>query len=192
MTDYIKLYKGIGRAAWGYFFVYFDLKFNAVSFTPSFIGFLLLLSAIDLLSEEERELNLLHTLGAILTVWNLVSWLASFAAIDLDGLLHVVDIVIGVSNIYFHFQFVTNLASIAAKYQSEGQELDAKLLAYRSVQTVMHTVAIVLINLTQRTDFLGEYTETIGVCATIVIAIMYLLITVLLMKALFELRKCLA
>ena len=136
MTDYQKLYTGIGRAAWGYFFIYFDFNINTVSILPSFIGYLLFLSAINYLCDEERELNLLRTLVTILTVWHIASWLASWASIDLDGMLQVVDIIIGVVNIYFHFQLLTNLASIAAKYQSEDYELDEKLLRYRTLQTI--------------------------------------------------------
>ncbi len=98
MTAYQKLYTGIGRAAWGYFFIYFDFNINTVSILPSFIGYMLFLSAINCLCEEERELNLLRTLGVILTVWHVASWLASWGSIDLDGMLQVVDIIIGVVN----------------------------------------------------------------------------------------------
>ena len=68
MTDYHKLYTGIGRAAWGYFFIYFDINLNTVSILPSFIGYLLFLSAINYLCDEQRELNLLRTLGVILAL----------------------------------------------------------------------------------------------------------------------------
>ena len=105
---------------------------------------MLFLSAINCLCEEERELNLLRTLGVILTVWHVASWLASWGSIDLDGMLQVVDIIIGVVNIYFHFQLLTNLASIATKYQSADDELDAKLLRYRTLQTVMLTAVIIV------------------------------------------------
>ena len=47
MTDYQKLYDGISRAAWGYFFVYFDL--NIVDILPDFVGYILFLYAINLL-----------------------------------------------------------------------------------------------------------------------------------------------
>ena len=90
MTAYQKLYTGIGRAAWGYFFIYFDFNINTVSILPSFIGYMLFLSAINCLCEEERELNLLRTLGVILTVWHVASWLASWGSIDLDGIFHTV------------------------------------------------------------------------------------------------------
>ena len=184
MTDYQKLYTGIGRAAWGYFFIYFDINLNTFSILPSFIGYLLFLSAINHLCDEERELNLLRTLGIILTVWHIASWFASFGAIKLDGMLPAVDIIIGVVNIYFHFQLLTNLASIAAKYQPEGYELDAKLLRYRTMQTVMLTAVIIL-------GYLAKWQTELVTVISVGMIIVYLIVTVLLMKALFDLRRCL-
>ena len=182
MTDYQKLYTGIGRAAWGYFFIYFDINLNTFSILPSFIGYLLFLSAINHLCDEERELNLLRTLGIILTVWHIASWFASFGAIKLDGMLPAVDIIIGVVNIYFHFQLLTNLASIAAKYQSEDHEFDAKLLRYRTMQTVMLTAVIIL-------GYLAKWQTELVTVISVGMIIVYLIVAVLLMKALFDLRR---
>ena len=182
MTDYQKLYTGIGRAAWGYFFIYFDINLNTVSILPSFIGYLLFLSAINHLCDEERELNLLRTLGIILTVWHIASWFASFGAIKLDGMLPAVDIIIGVVNIYFHFQLLTNLASIAAKYQSEDHEFDAKLLRYRTMQTVMLTAVIIL-------GYLAKWQTELVTVISVGMIVVYLIVAVLLMKALFDLRR---
>ena len=182
MTDYQKLYTGIGRAAWGYFFIYFNINLNNVSILPSFIGYLLFLSAINCQCEEERELNLLRTLGVILTVWHIASWLASWGSIDLNGTLQVVDIIIGVVNIYFHFQLLTNLASIAAKYQSEDHEFDAKLLRYRTMQTVMLTAVIVL-------GYLAKWQVELVTFVSVGMIIAYLIVAILLMKTLFDLRR---
>ena len=182
MTDYQKLYTGIGRAAWGYFFIYFDINLNTVSILPSFIGYLLFLSAINHLCDEERELNLLRTLGIILTVWHIASWFASFGAIKLDGMLPAVDIIIGVVNIYFHFQLLTNLASIAAKYQSEDHEFDAKLLRYRTMQTVMLTAVIIL-------GYLAKWQTELVTVISVGMIIVYLIVAILLMKPLFDLRR---
>jgi len=184
MTDYQKLYSGISKAAWGYFFLYFNINFNNVSVLPSFVGYLLFLSAIKLLKEEERELSLLHTLGVIMALWTGVEWLASFLGLNLEGMWQFIDIIISLVNLYFHFQFLTNLASIAAKYQSEGNELDAKLLRYRTLQTVMLTAIEVIIRFQ---PWLSEAWTVISICMLIV----YLIAGICLMKALFDLRKCL-
>ena len=184
MTDYQKLYSGISKAAWGYFFLYFNINFNNVSVLPSFVGYLLFLSAIKLLKEEERELSLLHTLGVIMALWTGVEWLASFVGLNLEGMWQFIDIIISLVNLYFHFQFLTNLASIAAKYQSEGNELDAKLLRYRTLQTVMLSAIEVIICFQ---PWLSEAWTVISICMLIV----YLIAGICLMKALFDLRKCL-
>ena len=184
MTDYQKLYSGISKAAWGYFFLYFNINFNNVSILPSFVGYLLFLSAIKLLKEEERELSLLHTLAVIMALWTGVEWLASFVGLNLEGMWQFIDIIISLVNLYFHFQFLTNLASIAAKYQSEGYELDAKLLRYRTLQTVMLTAIEVIIRFQ---PWLSEAWTVISICMLIV----YLIAGICLMKALFDLRKCL-
>lgn len=184
MTDYQKIYSGISKAAWGYFFLYFNINFNNVSILPSFVGYLLFLSAINLLKDEERELSLLHTLAVIMALWTGVEWLASFVGLNLEGMWQFIDIIISLVNLYFHFQFLTNLASIAAKYQSEGYELDAKLLRYRTLQTVMLTAIEVIIRFQ---PWLSEAWTVISICMLIV----YLIAGICLMKALFDLRKCL-
>ena len=184
MTDYQKLYSGISKAAWGYFFLYFNLNFNNVSILPSFVGYLLFLSAINLLKDEERELSLLRTLAVIMALWTGVEWLASFVGLNLEGMWQFIDIIISLVNLYFHFQFLTNLASIAAKYQPEGYELDAKLLRYRTLQTIMLTAIEVVLCFQ---PWLSEAWTVISVCMVIV----YVIAGICLMKALFDLRKCL-
>ena len=184
MTNYQKLYDGISKAAWGYFFIYFNININAVSLIPSFIGYLLFLSAIEYLQEEERELSLLHTLGVILVVWHSVAWITSWFSFNLDGAWQFIDIIISLVNLYFHFQLLTNLASIATKYQPAGYELDAKLLRYRTLQTVMLTAILII---TRLHPWLSEVWTYISV----VMLIVYLIAGICLMKALFDLRMCL-
>lgn len=186
MIDRQKLYDGIGKAAWGYLFIYFNINLGTVNILPAFVGYLLFLSAIKLLSDEERELKLLETIGALLMLWHLAAWVvASFAAIDLDGIVPIADIIASVINIYFHFQLLTNLASIAAKYQPEGEGLDRSILNCRTFQTIMLTAAIILLRLTSPDNFVGAYTS-IG------IAILYLIAAAVMMNTLFDLRRCFA
>ena len=184
MINYQKLYDGISKAAWGYFFIYFNININTVSLIPSFVGYLLFLSAIECLKEEERELSLLHTLGVILAAWHGIAWLASWIPFNLDGAWQFIDIIISLVNLYFHFQLLTNIASIATKYQPEGYEQDAKLLRYRTLQTVMLTAILII---TRLQPWLSEVWTYISV----VMLIVYLIAGICLMKALFDLRRCL-
>ncbi len=184
MTDYENLYGGIGKAAWGYFFIYFNINLGSVSILPAFVGYLLFLSAIEDLCGEERELNLLKTLVAILALWHGVSWLASLGGTSIDGIFPMFDIIVGVVNIYFHFQLITNLASIARKYQSQEDNLGEKLLSLRTLQTLMLTAVIIL-------GYFSKWTQDFGEFISVCIIIIYLIAGILLMRTLFKLRNSL-
>lgn len=184
MTDFKKLYDGISRAAWGYFFIYLDININSVSLLPSFVGYLLFLSAIGKLEDEERELSLLRTPGVILVLWHLAEWLLSWGSFELDGAWQFIDIIVSLVNLYFHFQLLTNLAAVAARYQPDGMELDTKLLRYRTGQTVLLTAITVI---TRFYPILSELWAVISV----VMLIVYFILSICLMKTLFSLRKCL-
>lgn len=182
--DYENRYTGIGKVAWGYFFVFIDFKINSVSLLPAFVGYLMFLSAIYYLNEDERELGLLKPLGAILALWHGINWLLSFGGVSLSGLWQVADILVGMVNLYFHFQFLTNLSSIAKKYQPEGYTLDAELLRYRTVLTVLQTAMMVNAYLAK---WLGDFAVLLSIAALVVC----LVVIIALMKVLFELRRCL-
>ena len=46
MTQRQTLYAGVSRAAWGYFFLYFDIRLGQLNILPEFGAYLLFLSAI--------------------------------------------------------------------------------------------------------------------------------------------------
>lgn len=184
MTDYKNLYDGISKVAWGYFFLYFNININNVSILPSFIGYILFLSAINNLRNEERDLALLRTLGILLAFWHVAEWVAGGGGVDLDGSSQFIDIIVCLMNLYFHFQLITNLASLAAKYQPDGMEQDAKLLRYRTLQTVMLTGIMSL-------TILEPWFAEAWVYISLILSFVYLIAGICLMKALFDLRRCL-
>lgn len=184
MTDYQRLYNGISKAAWGYFFLYFNFNIGTLNVIPSFVGYLLFLSAIKLLKEEERELSLLSTLGFILTVWAVIEWIGSLVSVDVNGMWQFADIVISLVNLYFHFQLLTNMASIAVKHQSAGYELDSRLLRYRTLQTIMLTASEIV-------TYVQSWLSLEWPYISIIMMLVYVIAGICLMKALFELRKAL-
>lgn len=182
MTHRQTLYDAISKAAWGYFFLYFDLKLNSVSVLPSFVGFLLFLSAIKLIKEERRDLELLWPLGTLLAVWHGGNWLASWLGTSLDGLFPMVDLIISLAGVYFHFQMLTDFAALAARYQQPEQDLDRRLLKWRTRQTLLLT-AISLCAYPLR--FLTELWEP----TLIVLAIAGFITSLCIMFTLFDLRR---
>ena len=182
MIDYEKTYDGISKAIWGYFFLYFDINLGTISILPSFIGYILFLKAIDLLEEEERELSLLKTLGLILVVWDVVEWLAKCVDYSFGNKWQFVTLIAGLLNMYFHFQFLTNIASIATKHQEENCAYDKTLLSCRTIQTLMLTVFLVVTNL----SFIPE---DILIYPTFILAIIYIIVCIYIMATLNGLRK---
>lgn len=183
MTDCGKLYNGITKAIWGFIFLYFDINCGAVSILPSFVGYILFLSAIRDLQEEERELALLRTIGILLTVWHFIVWVTPLFSIDIAKQSGFLTTIVGLINLYFQFQFLTNIASIAAKVQLEDDALHTRLLKLRTAQTVMLTAMIVLGLLFQ------GYTE-VWVYISFALGAVYIIVSISIIRALALLGRC--
>ena len=182
MTDYTKVYNGISKVIWGYFFLYFNINLGTISILPSFVGYFLFSGAIDLLKDEERELSLLKPLCMILGVWEGIEWLANCVGYIFDEKWQFVNLMIGLLNLYFHFQFITNLASIAIKHQKEGCIYDKKLLKYRTILTILQTIFIVF------TAF-NFIPEEVLIYITLALGIVFVIVCIGMMVILNQLRK---
>lgn len=181
MSDSRKLFHGLDRAAWGYFFLYFNINIGRVNLLPPFVGYLLFLSALKLMEHEEQELRLLRLLAILMALWHGVDWVVTSLGGNLYG-LQFIDLVRNVVNLYFHFQFLTDLASIARRYQPEDADLAGWLLRCRTLQTLMLTIVW---SLTYFSKYFGDYWGLIsgGIAAAYVIA------GVFIMRAIFALRR---
>lgn len=181
------VYSGLSNAAWGYFFLHinFNLGFNqaSVNVLPRFVGWLLLLSACRKLAGERRDLPLLRPLGWLLAAWTGADWLLNWAGQTIDGHILFLDLLVSAAAIYFHFQFLTDMAALAQQYQPEGDDLDRRLRRRRTVYVLVITLINVLVHLPmgRRTDslaYLGVGLAAVGVLAALFV-----------MTGLFALRK---
>lgn len=178
------LYRGLSHGAWGYFFLHFDFNLGTVSIFPRFAGFLLLLSAINKLSGERRDLSLLRPLAALLAAWNGLDWLASWAGGDIDGHILFLDLMMTVANLYFHFQFLTDMAALAGQYQPAGDDLDRRLRRRRTAYVVLTTVIALILNLPE--GLLGDWQRWMAMGMAVIACI----VAVFVMTGLFGLRRC--
>lgn len=144
MIDPNLLYTGLSQAAWGYFFVSVDFNLNGVSVLPRFVGWLLLLSASGKLSAVRRELSLLRPLCALLAAWCFGDWLLSWGGGDIDGRFPFLDLVVAVTALYFHFQFLTDMAGLAERYQLDNGNLPAHIRCHRTAYTLLITIISLL------------------------------------------------
>ncbi len=182
MTHRQTMYDALSRAAWGYFFLYFDFNLGSVSILPAFVGYLLFLSAIKLLTEERRDLELLRPLGTLLMAWKLGDWLASWLGTTLDGRFPVVELIISLASVYFHFQLITDCAALAAKYQRPDQGLDRRLLKWRTRQTVLLTAMALAI---YPLEYLPRWQEPV----LIALALAGFVTSLCIMFTLFDVRR---
>jgi len=183
MSDRETLYSGLSNAAWGYFLLHFDFNLGPVSILPRFAGYLLLLSAIKKLSGERRDLALLRSLCVLLAVWSAVDWLFSWVGADLDGLFPPLDILIAAAGLYFHFQFLTDMAALAETHQPEEDNLDRRILHRRTAYVVLTTLASALLYLPA-----GRYDDR-RTAAVMVLTVVLMIVAVFIMLGLFELRR---
>lgn len=193
MLDREQLYTGLSQAAWGYFFLLlnFNLNFNntvSINLLPSFVGALLLLSAINKLSAERRDLKLLRPLCVLLAVWHLADWVLNLVGLGVGGHFLFLDLLVGVATLYFHFQFLTDMAALAEQYQPEGSDLNRRILNRRTVLLILSTALELTSSLVQ---FIGTEQQAAVTLAGALCALLALLvIVILIMRALFELRRC--
>lgn len=180
--NYDNLYRGISKMAWGYVFIFFHFNFGTLDILPDFVGYLLFLSAIGLLQEVEPELALLRPFGMVLVIYHIIEWLSQLLSIRWGDVSQFVSIVLCIVSIYFQFQMITNLATLAMKYQSEGAEFDRKLLIFRNVYVVGTTGTMIL---TYLSLWLGE----IGTYLAFGCALVTLFVGIGILVTLFGLRK---
>ncbi len=182
MTDYTKIKNGISKIIWGYFFLYFNINLGTVSILPTFIAYILFLSAIELLKDEERELSLLRPLGVLLGIWEAIEWLATCIGYSFGDKWQFLNLIIGLVNLYFHFQFITNLATIAKRYQQENCSYDKKLITCRTIQTIMLTFFLVI------TSFYFLF-EEFWIYVSSALAVCYILVSIYIMITLNQLKN---
>ena len=109
-------------------------------------------------------------------------WLASWVGVNLDGAWPVVEIIVSVVKLYFHFQLLTNFASIVERYQLDGSRYHEKLLVYRTVQTVLLTANMIITKL-------YPWFSQIANFVSVVLVLINFIVCICLMSLLFKIRR---
>lgn len=135
MTQREKLADAVWLIAWGYVLLHVDITFWSVNILPNWLGYALMLRALPALGEEEPSALLLRPLGMLLALWEGLLWgLAIFGGSAGHGIIGVLGSVLA---LYFHFQLLTDLASIAGRHGCPEQN---RILTLRTVRTVLITL----------------------------------------------------
>ncbi len=123
------------KIAWGYVFIYFNINLGMVSIIPAWVGYILILQAIDGVAEREPSAKLLKPFAFVLITVELIRWVATWFAGTLA--FPWISLLIGIIGLYFHFQLLTNLADTATRDCSFHGK---KIRFYRNLQVLLVTV----------------------------------------------------
>ena len=169
MEHHEALRAAVRRIAWGYLLILLDINLGTLNILPNWLGYVLILRALPTLKEETPPAGLLEPLGILLAFWDGILWIGKLLGTAIDWPLpQLLDAVI---SLYFHFQLLTNLADIAAKY---GCPCESKLRLLRTVQVVLLTASYLLTYWVQNT------------AAITLLALVNLIVVVWICKVLFS------
>ena len=127
------LSSAIKKIAISYILIYLHINISVIDILPDWLGYFLIVSVLPVLSQKERSAQLLKPFGIALGVWNIFEWVLKIAGIEWN--LTIINIVFSIITIYFHFQLITNIATLDKKKKKKKRLLDL-----RTATVILHTV----------------------------------------------------
>ena len=131
-----QLSNALRKIFWGYIFLYFDINLGTIDILPAWIAYILFKQAIQgSIEVEEESAKLLKPICLVLIIYRFIDWFVLMFGIEMNVL--ILTEVFAVISLYFHFQFLTNIANIADKYSYFGTNA---LLHLRTIHTILMTI----------------------------------------------------
>ena len=139
--------------------------------------------ALEKLAGERRDLALLRPLVLLLLGWSLLDWLFAWAGRSLEGQILFLDLLTAAAGLYFHYQFLTDMAALAERYQDPEDNLDRRLRRRRTQYLVLVTAIQLTVTLA------GNWRQEWQIWLAMGMAVAGCVVAVLIMAALFALRR---
>ena len=135
----------LSRIAWAYVFLLIDFSMSVNDFSinvlPGWVGFLLIFLALPSVEEQEPSASLLRPLVILLGLWEVIRWVGTLVTGSVFD-IPLLTLILSALSMYFHFQFLTNLSSIA---RTHGLLEDSeKLLHLRTGLTLFTALVTIL------------------------------------------------
>lgn len=179
MSERDKLCAAVSWIAWGYVLMHFNINIGGLDILPDPVGYLLIYQVLPVLAQREESAGLLRPLALGLTVWNGITWALNIVGITITN--PVLNIVVSVAGLYFHFQLLTDLSRCA---EDNGCPQSRTLLKLRTVQTVVDTIlAVGLYGLDIQAGFVQNVLTAL--------VVVQLAVVIWLCSTLFSLKKAL-
>lgn len=189
MTTYEDVLTALKRTIWGYIFLCFNVNLTTgagiFNFLPTFIGYLLFISVVNLLENSIEEVALLKVPLIILTVWFIADDILSIAGVGAYTFVPIIGLVVDILNMYFNFQFLTNLAYLAKRCQYDGCTFDKQLKFFRSVQTIFLTINAIFKVFTRFVDL----SSSVYIYVNIALAVVALINSICIIITLIRLKR---
>lgn len=127
------LSSAIKKVAISYIFIYFHIHISVIDILPDWLGYFMIVSALPVLSEKEQSAQLLRPFGIAIGIWNIINWVLEIT--DAQWNLTLIRILFSIVTIYFHFQLITNIATLDIE-----QSKRKRLLILRTLTVLLHTL----------------------------------------------------
>lgn len=135
-----ELHPLLRRVAIAYLFLHLNVHIGIngwpIQLLPNLVGWILLYRALPALTKAKKSIGLLRPFALVLGVWSVRQLLPDF---DLPRALGVISLVFGLIILYFHFQFLTDLAAILSERLPEGSLQPKRLIGCRNGFVVILT-----------------------------------------------------
>lgn len=130
------LCRAIKYIAWAYVLIYLDINLGTFNILPNWLGFLLILHALPALAEAVSSAALLRPFAILLAAWEGFEWLAKLFGGTISTDFMMVSLISTVITLYFHFQLLTDLATLSEQHCCPQTD---KILHLRTVNTLIAT-----------------------------------------------------
>lgn len=127
------LSSAIKKIAISYILIYLHINISVIDILPDWLGYFLIVSVLPVLSQKEKSAQLLKPFGIAIGIWNIFEDVLKIASDELN--LTVISFVFSIITIYFHFQLITNIASLDIEEPTKK-----RLLNLRTATVILHTV----------------------------------------------------
>ena len=127
------LSSAIKKIAISYILIYLHINISVIDILPDWLGYFLIVSVLPVLSQKEKSAQLLKPFGIAIGIWNIFENVLKIAGDELN--LTVISLVFSIITIYFHFQLITNIASLDIEEHKQK-----RLLNLRTATVILHTV----------------------------------------------------
>ena len=135
----------LSRIAWAYVFLLIDFSMSVNDFSinvlPGWVGFLLIFLALPSVEEQEPSASLLRALVILLGLWEVIRWVGTLVTGSVFD-IPLLTLILSALSMYFHFQFLTNLSSIA---RAHGLLEDSEKLLHRRTGLTLFTALVTIL-----------------------------------------------